>query len=475
MVVLLATSSRYGFHRDEMYFIVAGSHPAFGYPDQPPLVPLLCWAMHALAPGSLLLLRLPSAVAAAATVVLTALIARDVGGGRRAQIIAAASTATAGFPLAVGHFVTTTTFDLLSTTAFCWLLIRAIVQRRERALLGAGIVAGVGFEAKPQIALVAVVAVVLLAVVGPRWPLRSRWFAAGAAVAVVIALPYVVWQATHGWPQLTVAGNIGGSAEGGRLGFIPFQLLLFGPTIVPIWIVGLLAPFRRPVGSPIRLLRFVPYLYATLGVLYLLGNGKAYYLASLYPALLALGAQPVAEWTTRSADRKRVLAVALAVTAIVSAVIGLPTLPARDLQGSFVMAINPDMGETVGWPQFVSTVARAWRSIPADERAHTVIFTSNYGEAGAVDVLGGRDGLPHAYSGHNAFTEWGPPGPAATSVVFLGYDGFPGLERYFTGCRTLATIDNGVGLQNQEQGSPVLLCHPAAGWPVLWPQLRHYN
>ena len=130
-LVLLATSTRYGYHRDEMYFIVAGSHPAFGYPDQPPLVPLLSWAMHELAPGSLVVLRLPSALVTAATAVLAALVAKEVGGGRRAQVIAAACAGVSGFALAVGHIVSTTTFDLLSTTLVVWLMIRAIVRESQ--------------------------------------------------------------------------------------------------------------------------------------------------------------------------------------------------------------------------------------------------------------------------------------------------------------------------------------------------------
>ena len=158
-LVLVATSTRYGYHRDEMYFVAAGSHPAFGYPDQPSLVPLLSGAMQELAPRSLLVLRLPSALAAVATTILAASIAREVGGARRAQVIAAACTASSGFALAVGHFVTTTTFDLLSTTAFCWLMIRAIVRGSGVCVLAAGVVAGVGCEAKPQVVLVAVVVV----------------------------------------------------------------------------------------------------------------------------------------------------------------------------------------------------------------------------------------------------------------------------------------------------------------------------
>jgi hypothetical protein len=342
-------------------------------------------------------------------------------------------------------------------------------------LLIAGVVAGIGCEAKPQVALVAIVAIITLAAVGPRWPFRSPWLAAAIAAAVLLAAPYIVWQATHGWPQLTVAGNVAGSAEGGRAGFVPFQLVMVSPVLAPVWIAGLIAPFRRPA---LRDVRFLPLLYLALAVLYIVGNGKAYYLASLYPVLLGVGALPVADWTLRSHRvkvRTIVLSVGVAISIVISAVIALPLLPTTSLQGSAVMAINPDQGETVGWPRFIDTVSQAWQSIPTDQRIDTVIFTANYGEAGAIDLLGAAHGLPRAYSGHNGFSEWGQPTPTATSALVIGYDGPSDAAPSFDGCTTLARIDNGVGLDNDEQGLPVMLCHPSAAWSTLWPHLRHYN
>ncbi len=471
-VALVVTSTRYGFHRDEMYFIAAGSHPAFGYPDQPPIVPLLSWAMHELAPGSLLVLRLPSALIAAATTMLAALIAREVGGARRAQVVAATCTASSGFALAVGHFVTTTTFDLLSTTVFIWLMIRAIVRGSGPCVLAAGVVVGVGCEAKPQVALVAVVVLAALLAQGPRWPFRSWWTAGGAAAAAALIAPYVVWQQLHGWPQLTVAANIAGSAEGGRIGFIPFQFLFVSPVLAPVWIAGLLVPFRRVA---LRRLRFIPWTYAVLAVVYLAGNGKAYYLASLYPVLLGLGALPTADWMVRTRARTRMLTVAIVLSAAIGAFIALPLLPEKSLQGSFVMAVNPDQGETVGWPRFVGTVAKAWRLIPEAERRHTAIFTANYGEAGAIDLLGHSHALPRAYSGHNGFSEWGQPPPADTSALVIGYDGPSDAAPYFGHCHRLVTVDDQVGLENQEQGLPLMLCRPTASWSALWQHLTHYD
>jgi len=470
--VLLATSMRYGYHRDEMYFIVAGSHAAFGYPDQPPLVPLLCWAMNALASGSLLLLRAPSALAAAVTTILAALIARELGGGTRAQVIAATCAACSGFALAACHLVSTTTFDLLSTTALGWLAIRAIVRGSGASILAAGVVVGLGVEAKPQVGLVAAVMAAALILVGPRSLLRSWWAGGGAIAAVALAAPYMIWQQQHGWPQLTVAGNIAGSQEGGRAGFFPFQLVMVSPLLVPVWVAGLRAPFRH---AGWRRLRFVPITYATMAVLYFVGNGHAYYLASLYPLLLGLGALPAAEWTMRARRHTQSLIAALALSAAISAIIALPLLPERDLQGSVVMAVNPAQGETVGWPRFVQTVSSAWRQIPAGERRHTAIFTGNYGEAGAIDLLGSPLRLPRAYSAHNGFSEWGEPPGSDTHVLVVGFNGPTDAAPSFDQCRTLAVVNDRVGLNNNEQGLPVMLCRTAGRWPTLWPHLTHYD
>jgi hypothetical protein len=473
LAVLVATSTRYGYHRDEFYFIVSGWHPAFGYPDQPPLVPLVCAGVHALGGGSLAVLRMPSALASVATTLLAALIAREVGGDGRAQLIAAACTAVSAFALAVGHFVTTTTFDLLSTTLLGWLIIRALRRRSATPLLLAGVVIGVGFEAKPQVGLVGAVMTVVFAVIGPRWPLTQRWWTIGAACAAIgLAAPYLLWQQLHGWPQLTVAHNIAGSAENGRVGFIPFQLVMVSPLLIPVWVRGLVAPFRRAGWHD---LRFIPLTYATIAIIYILADGKAYYLASLYPILLGLGAIPTAERTLGSRRRTRSLAVAIALSGCISAFIALPLLPASDLQGSIVMALNPDQGETVGWPRFLDAVERAWHKIPPTYRRHAAIFAANYGEAGAIDVLGHSDGLPRAYSGHNGFSEWGVPPARDTHALVVGFNGPRDAAPNFRDCHVLSIVRNGDNLANDEQGLPVMLCVPTHRWPVLWPRLTHFD
>ncbi|HTZ88080.1 MAG TPA: glycosyltransferase family 39 protein [Solirubrobacteraceae bacterium] len=470
--LLVVTSTRYGYHRDELYFVVAGGHPAIGYPDQPPLVPLLCWAMNWIAPGSLLMLRAPSALVAGATTVLAALVTREVGGRSDAQIIAALCTAVSGFGLAVAHLVSTTTFDMLSTTALGLLVIRAVARNQASAILYAGLVVGVGVLAKPQVGLVALVMTGSLLALGPRAMLRTRWALGGACVAIALSAPYVIWQAQHGWPQATVASNIAGSQEGGRAGFFPFQLVMVSPVLVAVWVAGLAAPFRM---SQWRALRFVPVSYLALAVLYFIGDGHAYYLASLYPVLLGLGAPVVAQWCRARRWRVALLASAIAVSGAFSILIALPVLPERDLQGSAVIALNSAQGETVGWPRFIDAVSAGWRSLGRAERGHTAIFTLNYGEAGAIDLLGAAHGLPQAFSGHNGFSEWGPPPDADRYALVEGLEAPSELTNYFTACRTVAVVENDVGLDNDEQGLPVRVCRTERPWSRMWSGLRHYD
>ena len=469
---LLAFAGRYGYHRDELYFVVAGSHPAFGYPDQPPLVPLMVALMHHIAP-SLYIVRLPSALAAAATVVVTAAITREVGGGQRAQVIAACTAAVSAISLATGHFVTTTTADVLSTSLLGLLLVKTVVRHDPRPLVWAGLVVGIGSEAKPQVGFVAVVALASLAVVGHRWVFRTYHVWIGIAIAAVAGAPYVIWQQLHGWPQLTVAHNIAGGAEHGRVGLIPYQIIMVSVFLVPVWGAGLVSAWRNPA---LRSVRFVPVLYGLLALAYLVGDGKAYYLASIYPTVIGIGAVPTAAWLARGRSRAVLLTVAIVLSAALSADFALPILPERHLARSFALEVNPDLGEQVGWPQMVDTVSEVWHGLPPATRAHAVIFTQNYGEAGAIDVLGRAAGLPHAFSGHNGFSLWNRPSPDKTTTVVLGFDSPQQVVSYFTGCTRAAEITNPVKVINGEYGLPVLVCTGLTKpWTQLWPELRHYD
>jgi 4-amino-4-deoxy-L-arabinose transferase-like glycosyltransferase len=465
-VLLVATSARYGYHRDELYFIVAGQHPDWGYPDQPPLTPVLARLFDLVGGGSLVVLRLPSALAAAATVLLAGLIARELGGRARAQLIAAACTAVSATTLVTGHFVSTTTYDVLFSAAVCWLVLRALRTRRNALLAWAGLVLGVGILNKTLVAFLAAALAVGVLAVGPRRLLRSPWLGLGALIAAVCAAPYLAWQALNGWPQLDMADAISADGDqGGRIGFLPFQLLLVSPVLVPVWVAGLVWLARR------RPYRFVAVGYGLLAVAYLATGGKAYYLAGFYPVLLGAGAVATDAWLGRAVVRQRLLTAAVGLSLVVGAVIGLAVLPARALPP--VLAVNPDAGEQVAWPRYVDQVAAVWNALPGSQRATGLVLTENYGEAGAVDRFGPRRGLPPAYSGHNGYADWRQPIGSAGPVVLVGYADDAQRTRLFGSCQQQATLDNGLGLDTEEQGRPVWLCGaPPRPWAETWPDVR---
>jgi hypothetical protein len=467
--LLVGTAHGYGYHRDELYFLRAGRELAFGYTDQPPLTPLLARVMDTLLPGSLTGLRLPSVLAAALVVLLTGLIARELGGGRGAQLLAAASMAVSAILLAVGHLLSTTTFDLLGWTALTWLLVRAL--RDGGAIwLGVGAVAGLALQNKllPLFLLAGLLAGVLA--VGPRSALRTRWPWLGGLLALVVWAPHLVWQAVNGFPQLALSAAIASGSSGTSEPWyvlLPFQLVLVSPLLVPVWVLGWWRLARDPA---LRTWRAFAVAYVLVAAIFIVTGGKPYYLGGFFPVLLAAGAPTVVAWARRGAARLRtgLLAAALTVSLAMSAVLMLPLVPVRELAATPVPDIHYDAGETVGWPEFAATLASVRERVPAGERVS--VLTGNYGEAGAVDRF--LPALAPAHSGHNAYWDWGPPPDDATTLIVVGLEQEQ-LSRWFGQVELAARIDNGVGLDNDEQGRPVWLVRERlVPWVQLWPQLR---
>jgi 4-amino-4-deoxy-L-arabinose transferase-like glycosyltransferase len=480
--VLVAFASGYGYHRDELYFLAAAQNLDWAYADQGPITPLIARAMTELAPDSLTLLRLPSAVAAGVTVLLTGLLARELEASRRAQLIAAACAGVAAVVLFTGHLLSTSTFDLLAWTALSWLAVRAIRTRDDRLWLVAGVVLGLGLLNKPLPAFLALGMLAGVAIAGPRRLLRNPYVWSGAAIALALWSPWIVWQADHGWPQIDVSEEIAAgesTSSESWWAIVPFQVLLVSPLLAPIWIAGLVRLFRDP---SIREFRFLAWAWLVLAVVFMASGGKPYYLAGLLPALIGAGAAPADRWVERGEQRARKAALigAVAISGVIGAVISLPILPAENADP--VIALNEDVGETIGWPEFATTVAGVYRALPNRERA--VILAGNYGEAGAIDRYGPDLGLPPAHSGHNAYGDWGPPPGRNGPVIVVGLGGGESLpaspgasadrEAPLRDCEVAARIDNDAGVDNQEQGRDVLVCdRPRRPWSQIWAAFRH--
>lgn len=471
-VALVVTASRYGYHGDELYFLEAGRHLAWGYADQGPLTPFVARVANAVDAGSLIVLRLPSALMTGATVVLTAAMAGQLGAGRVGQRIAACCIGFSVFVVFTGHLLSTSTVDLLVWTAASYWMVRALRTGADRYWILVGAVLGVGLLNKPLPAFLGAAVLVGLAVAGPRRVLSRPQLWLGAALAVLLAAPFIIWQVAHGLPQLTVASNIasgGSTSSQPRWAIVPFQVLLVGPPLAPVWIAGLRRLFR---DDAVRELRCLGWAWVLLAVVFIVTGGKPYYLGGLLPLLVGAGAAPTERWLARGSRRLRssALSVAVALNLAATAILALPLLPASD--AAAVVAVNPDVGETVGWPDLVAAVADVVHTLP--NPSAVVVLTSSYAEAGALDRFGARYGLAPAYSGHNAFGYWGPPHAAPDRPVVVVDYTVTDADQYLRDCRLAARVKNSAGLDNDETDDPILVCAGVRGsWAAQWPQIRH--
>jgi 4-amino-4-deoxy-L-arabinose transferase-like glycosyltransferase len=463
VVLLLALARRYGWHRDELYFLQAGVHHlSWGYVDQPPFTPFVARLAHDVAAGNLVVLRTAPALASGVTVVLGALVARELGGRRAAQVPAAVAL-MGGFALGVGHLLSTAAFDLTFWMALLWLAARLLRTRQPRWWLAYGAVAGVAMLNKDLVVLLTLALLVGL-VAERRWEvLWSPWLLAGGALALVLCAPNLLWQAHHHWPQIdmahALARRIGGE---NRAQLVPLQLLFAGPALVPVLWWGLRWLQRAPQGRPFRALLWA---WPAALVLAFVTGGRPYYVLPLTVVVLIAGIVD-----TAARGRTRLLAWLVGASAIVSVPLALPVLPVR--QAGISGAVNEATVETIGWPQLVDQVASVVRSLPPEEQHHVVLLALTYGEAGAIDRFGPAHGLPRAYSGHNSYADWGRPTDPDATVVAVRYPTSQ-LRRWFTSCREVARVDNGLDIDNEVQGSPISVCHGLrAPWPELWSRLR---
>ena len=469
VVGLLAVAGAYGFHGDEMYFVVAGQHPAFGYVDQPPLTPLLSAVSVALLGVSPTAVRVLPAIEMGLIVVLTALIARDIGGSRRAQALAAITAALSGY-LGAGHLDTTTDPDLLAWAVIVWLLVKLLAGGDRRLWIVLGVTTGIGLQNKDTLLFLGAGLAVGL-VLTRRWDVMgSPWAWAALAIALLIWVPNLVWQATNGWPQLTMAQAISGYADENRAQMVPLLWLFTGPLLFPVSVAGLAWVLVSTSAAQWRALGIAALV--ALALVFVSG-GKAYYVLGSVPLFMAAGALVVDHWLARGHFRIKVagLATAAVLSLALIALLTLPILPVAAYAKSGLPAAVPDTANQVGWPEFVATVEGVVATLPADQRAHAVILTNDYSEASPLVLLG--RGLPPVYSGHNSYWSWGPPSDDRTTVVHVG-DWRPGdWSQFFVDCRDVAHIDNGLGIENGEQGKAVSVCTGLRRpWAEMWPGLR---
>jgi hypothetical protein len=475
----LAFANRYDVFRDELYFIVCGRHPAFGYADQPPLVPLLAAAFYGIG-AQAWVLRLPAVFAAAALVWLTIAFARLLGGGNGAAWIAGLAAAIAPILIGLTATLNTTTFEPLLWTLVAYLLTRCILLDDRRALLWAGLAAGIAMEMKYALPLWLGALALGLLCFPERRILARRELWIGVALAALIALPSVIWQSLNGWPFIQLVHNASyKDAAVAPLAFAVNQIFVLNPLLAPVWIGGLIAPFTI---RELRSARFLSIAYLITAVAIVAGHGKDYYLAPAYPSLFAAGAVAGERIVRSAAARAGYLALATALSAVI-APLTLPILaPAsliayvktlhlsvqqqeRNDQGDLLPAWMADM---LGWHDFVREVGSAYASLSPAERATTAILVTNYGDAAALDVYGGEYGLPPVLSGHNQYYYWGLRGQNPQNVLDVDSD-TRGLAEHCAQVKIFGMTASPYA-RSFENGQTIALCrgvHPSL--EKLWP------
>ncbi|HEY1654025.1 MAG TPA: glycosyltransferase family 39 protein [Candidatus Tumulicola sp.] len=478
----LVNAGGYGIFANELYFIVCGRHPAFGYVDQPPLLPLIAAATQ-IGGTNAWLLRLPAVLAAVALVPMTVALAGLLGGSTRAAWLAGVAAAASPMIIAMTAALSTSTFEPVAFTAVAYYVVRGVLLAESRAFWWAGIIAGVALEAKYGIAFWLFGIALGLALFGDRAAWRSRNFWIGAAIAVVLILPNIAWQVAHGLPFLELVRNDNaGNLTGSPFGFFLDQFFLVNVLLAPLWIAGIVAPFASKRMAPAR---FLSVAFVVTAVLVVATHGKDYYLAGAYPAMFAVGA-------AASSRLWRWFVALWAVLAAANGAFALPFVlplvaPARLAEMFDQMKFRPPPMERAcvgaplgcifslefGWREVAQRAAEVFATIPPGDRDRAAILASNYGEAAAIDVYG--KGLPPALSGNNQYFLWGPRGYDGSVVIGVGIEPSV-LAPLCDSVRTAARYGTSPYAMPYERNRPIVICrNMRPSLAARWSEFKRYG
>ena len=482
MLLHVATNGQYGFHRDELQVLDDARHLAWGYVPYPPLTPFLAHVAMAVAGDSLTAFRLPAALAQGLAMLFAGLIARELGGRRLAQAVAALAVACAPFPMLQGAVLQYAGLDYLWWVLAAWLFLRLANGSGPRAWLALGLVIGLGMLTRYTMLFCAfgLVAGILLTP-ALRRQLATPWPWLGVVLSLAVFAPNAWWQWRHDFVYLDFVAHIHArDVRIGRTDGFWLQQLLIGasPLTAPLWLAGLawLAFAHRAVRW-----RGLAVLYVVALLAFWLSRGRAYYLAPAYPMLLAAGAV-LLEAGIAQLRHGHALAARGALAVVLLASLGftmaamLPLAPVGSAGWTFSRGFHDVFAEEIGWPQLAAQVADVYNALPAAERARTAIYANNYGEAGAIALYGPRHGLPAPISGINSYWYRGYGNPAPRTVIVLGDDA-EGISDTPATCTLAARVRIPHGVENEESGHPdIYVCRNLRfDWARAWPTLRKFG
>lgn len=478
VVVHLLAGGRYGFHRDELATLDDARHLAWGYVAYPPVTPFFGRLSLTLFGNSLVGFRFFAFVVEAIAVVLTGLMARELGGRRGAQFVAAA--AAIPFCLAGGALMQYVSFDYLLWVLAAYFVIRLSKTEDPRWWVAIGTTIGLGMMTKYTMGFFVIGIVVGVVATDARRYFASKWLWIGVALSILVFLPNLIWQAQNHFVSLDFLSHIHARDVriGRTSGFLPGQLKM---TLLafPLAVAGLYFYLLAPAG---RRFRMLGWMYIVPLALFVVAKGRAYYLAAAYPMLYAAGAAWGEQWL-KSLGRTwagtiRTLAwTALAADAVLISAIFLPMAPVNSARWRFAAKNNGDLVEELGWPELTESVAQIRDSLPAQDRARLGILAGNYGEAGAINLYGPKYGLPRAISGINSFWRRGYGDPPPETLIVLGISR-RFLDRNFSACELAGHTPNPYGIENEETSDhpDIYVCRGLRqSWPEFWKDFQYYG
>jgi 4-amino-4-deoxy-L-arabinose transferase-like glycosyltransferase len=469
---------RFGFHRDELATLEDARHLAWGYIAYPPITPFFGRISLILFGTSVSGFRFFAAVAQATSVVLSGLMARELGGHRGAQLIAAA--AAVPFCIASGALMQYVAFDYLCWVLAAYFVIRLLKSGDPRWWLAIGTAIGLGMMSKYTMGFFALGITVGVLATPTRRHLASKWLWIGVALSLLVFLPNFLWQVQHHFISLDFLHDIHQRDVriGRAKGFLPDQLK-FTLLAFPLWLAGLYFYLFSKPGSRFRMLG---WMYLVPFLLFVVAKGRGYYLGPAYPMLYAAGAvwgeQRLQSLSRAPAVAIRTLAwIALTADILLVAAIAIPPAPINSALWKFAAKNNGDLLEEVGWPELVQAIAQIRDSLPAEDRAHLGILAANYGEAGAVNLYGPALGLPPAISGVNSFWAHGYGSPPPQTLIVLGFS-TRFLQRNFASCQLASPTPNPYHIENEETRDhrDLYVCRGLLQpWPDFWKDFQYYG
>ena len=482
MVLQIATNGQYGFHRDELQTLDDARHLDWGFVAYPPITPLLGRLELILFGTSLIGFRVFSAMAVSMVMVLSGLIAKELGGNRHVQVLAAVAVGISPVSLIQGAVFQYVSFDYLWGVTATYFLVRLVKSGDPRWWVPIGGVLGIGMETRYTMGFLTLGIAGALVLTAARRFLRSGWLWVGVGVSVLVFVPNLVWQMQHHFISLEFLSHLHARdlREGRYSGFFREQLwICVNLVTAPLTFLGL---WFYLVSQPGRRYRFLGWTFVVSFVLFALAGSRSYYTTPLYPMLIAGGSVLFGDLLGRSRPVWSGLAYGAQWTAILigGVAFGLLVMPIAPI-GSGLWRITSKMHdqfrEEIGWPELARSVANVYRSLPAEEREHTGILTGNYGEAGALNLYGPALGLPHAMSLTNSFWYRGYDPRMPQTVILAGFDLEEGRNLFGT-CVVAATNMNPFGVENEESRDhpDILLCRNLRmPWPVYWTSHRRFG